>query len=259
MNTGIMGIKVCKDEYCSNLLFNRHCHTYYEIIYVLKGSVNIDIEGQHILLSENAGIVIEPLRYQIIIGNDCVYHRLVLSFGREGIPDEIRDAFCKNVRKNFVFRSESLTQHCLKIAQLQEERNPIYQTLCDAVFTQILYDLSFYDSPTSFLPQSKRAEKVQQIVAYVDNHLRKDIYLDDIASYFGMSKSSICHIFKEEMKISLKQYILHKKILYAKTLIQQGMSPGKAAQACGYRNYASFYKSYLKITGQTPCASMEDA
>lgn len=255
MHTCPSNIAVYREDYCSNLLLDRHCHTYYEIIYVLKGSVNIDIEGQHILLVENSGIVIEPLRYQIISGNDCVYHRLILSFYKEKIPTEIRDIFCNNIGHNFVFRSDSLTQHCLKILQLHEEQNPVYQPLCDSIFTQLLYELAFYDAPAEFVPQTRRTERLQQIIAYIDNHLQKDISLEDVASYLGMSKSSVCHIFKDEMKTPLKQYILHKKIMYAKTLIQQGISPGKAAQACGYKNYASFYKSYLKIAGQVPCES----
>ena len=54
------------------------------------------------------------------------------------------------------------------------------------------------------------------------------------------------------MKIPLKQYILRKKMMYAKSLILAGTSPGEAAVACGYKNYASFYKMFLKFTGQSP-------
>ena len=67
-----------------------------------------------------------------------------------------------------------------------------------------------------------------------------------------MSESALCHLFKQEMKISLKQYILQKKMLNAKALLQQGMSPGAVAEACGYKNYPSFYKIFLKVTGLTP-------
>ena len=38
------------------------------------------------------------------------------------------------------------------------------------------------------------------------------------------------------------------------TLILAGTTPGEAATACGYKNYASFYKVFLKFTGQSPSA-----
>ena len=54
------------------------------------------------------------------------------------------------------------------------------------------------------------------------------------------------------MQISLKQYILQKKMMYAKSLLEKGTAPGTAAALCGYKNYASFYKIFLKVTGQAP-------
>ena len=54
------------------------------------------------------------------------------------------------------------------------------------------------------------------------------------------------------MKTSLKRYVLEKKMMYARALIQQGTAPGVAAVSCGYKNYASFYKMFCKIVGKTP-------
>ena len=63
---------------------------------------------------------------------------------------------------------------------------------------------------------------------------------------------SLCHLFKSKMKISIKQYVLQKKISYATALIQQGVPTGEAAKRIGYLNYANFYTAYKNLTGKSP-------
>jgi AraC-like DNA-binding protein len=54
------------------------------------------------------------------------------------------------------------------------------------------------------------------------------------------------------MKISVKQYIIQKKLSYAARLIGEGASTASAASAIGYENYANFYKVYKKTFGSSP-------
>lgn len=51
------------------------------------------------------------------------------------------------------------------------------------------------------------------------------------------------------MNISVKQYILQKKLTYAARLMQDGMTAAGAAKAVGYENYADFYRMYRKFFG----------
>ena len=54
------------------------------------------------------------------------------------------------------------------------------------------------------------------------------------------------------MKISIKQYILQKKLSYAANLIECGIRATEAAERIGYENYANFYKMYVKVFGTPP-------
>ena len=56
------------------------------------------------------------------------------------------------------------------------------------------------------------------------------------------------------MDIGLKQYINNKKILYAQSLLQTGMRATDVCEACGFRDYSTFYRLFRKITGISPAS-----
>ena len=65
-----MELKEVYTAHCPDQIYDRHCHTHYEIIYVIEGSVNVNLEGIHYVLEQGSSIVIEPLRYHTITGDD---------------------------------------------------------------------------------------------------------------------------------------------------------------------------------------------
>lgn len=252
MNHKNLKAKIVRTENCANRIYDQHCHPDYEVLFVIKGSVQLNIEGNTAILYENNGIIIEPLKYHIVTGNQTDYHRLILWFNEEDIPNEILTMFTENMRTNSVFTSLELSELFRRYIAVMEKNDSAYHPLQDAIFTEILYALSLDERNPIPLSGNKAASRIKLIVDYVDKNLSKEIYLSDIAVSVYMSESAVCHLFKNEMKTSLKKYIIEKKIMYARSLLQQGISPSSAAAACGYKNYPSFYKMFCKIVGKTP-------
>lgn len=252
MHHSALKAEIIRTPNCIDQIYDQHCHGYYEVLFVLDGSIRLNVEGRHILLEKNAGIMMEPLTYHIVTGNNTAYDRLILYFDRDFVPEAIQRRLTEKLSESPVFASRTLAGLFRKYAAALEKNDPVYTSLLDAILTEVLYALAFDDRETYLPSESKRTEKLQQIVAVIHENLHREISLDEIASRIYMSQSAMCHLFTEEMKISLKQYILQKKMTYAKSLLTEGVSPGEAAAACGYKNYASFYKIFLKVIGQTP-------
>lgn len=252
MSHGAFEAEVIRTANCTNRIYDQHCHSRYELLFVLKGSIRLNIEGEHILLGEGSGIVIEPLKYHIVTGNNTAYHRLVLFFEADSIPLQIRRQFLDNLQQNYVFYTENLAEHFQKYASILERKNSIFAPLLDAILTEAIYGLAADEHGHREKPDTKRTGRIKQIISIIDENLGREILLEDIASRMYMSESAVCHLFKEEMNISLKQYILQKKMTYAKSLLNRGVPPGEVALACGYKNYASFYKMFIKVTGKNP-------
>ncbi len=244
--------EIIRTDYCTNCIHDKHCHAHYEVLFVLEGSVRVNLEGEWILLTENSGIIIEPLQYHVVTGNYSGYHRLVLTFHKEFIPKEIFVAFSKNVRKNAVFFSEKIARMFQNYSSILQRKDSVFTPLLNAIFIEAIYSLTFDKLSGHEAKSSKRTEKLKRVVDYIEDHLDQEISLEKISDEMFISQSSLCHLFKDEMKISLKQYVLQKKMMYAQTLLQKGATPGAAAVACGYKNYASFYKVFVKVTGKKP-------
>lgn len=253
-----MTAEIIRTENSSDRIYDRHCHAHYGILFVLDGSIRIRMEGQPLLLEKNMGILIEPLKYHIVTGNNTRYHRLILSFQKEAIPATLLSDFQTAIAKNFVFYADGIAQLFRKFAFVWETHGEDYAPLLTALLTEALYALTYENDAPAEAAGGKKAEKLRGIISYVDENLGNEIRLADAAAAMYMSESALCHLFKEEMKISLKQYILQKKILYAKSLLQQGTPPSAAAAACGYKNYPSFYKIFLKMTGIPPAQVMQE-
>ena len=43
-----------------------------------------------------------------------------------------------------------------------------------------------------------------------------------------------------------------KRLVAARQLIADGMSPGDACHECGYRDYANFYRAFTALYGVSP-------
>ena len=63
-------------------------------------------------------------------------------------------------------------------------------------------------------PKSEKEEQnlYQNIIYYIDDHLDEELSLEQLAGQFFVSKYHIAHIFKEQMGLSVHQYILKKRM-----------------------------------------------
>jgi ribosome biogenesis GTPase A len=76
--------------------------------------------------------------------------------------------------------------------------------------------------------------------------------LEEIASHLYISKTYLISLFKKHLKISPKQYINEKRLLYAKNLLLLGNRPTDIYEKCGFSTYTSFFRSYKKYFGVAP-------
>lgn len=232
-------------------IFENHCHPEYELIAVLEGSVSVVVEGSKMELRSCEAAIIPPFCYHsIYTDGKSNYKRITALFGNEMIPPEISADFTEKSAKSLAVAHPSLRPilDSLRTTMMEEEL-PKYESFILGCLVQILYVHTYRKSRSYEIDADPR---VKSITEYIDSHLCEKITLDDLSEHLFVSKSTLCHIFSEEMKISVKQYVLQKKLAYAARLIGEGASASSAAERIGYENYANFYKVYKKTFGASP-------
>jgi len=99
----------------------------------------------------------------------------------------------------------------------------------------------------------KNHDLVSHATEYINARFSEDFSLDDLAKNCGVSKSRLCHAFKEfagDSPIGLRTRI---RISRAVDLLKTTDAKVSAiALECGFNDFAAFYRLFKKTTGSTP-------
>ena len=90
------------------------------------------------------------------------------------------------------------------------------------------------------------------VMRYINENYKNKLRLADIANTFFVSVSTVCHYFKSDYGISIKQYIVKKRVTEAKKLIDEGMPAQAVCEKLGYERYTTFYRNYKDFFGVSP-------
>ncbi|MEM6517602.1 MAG: AraC family transcriptional regulator [Bacteroidota bacterium] len=107
-----------------------------------------------------------------------------------------------------------------------------------------------YQSETSALSGKHR---FAFLTAYIKEHLRDTLTVQDLSEQACMSESNFYRVFKQEMGISPVDYINQLRIEKAKALIRENECDlTEVFLACGYKNRSYFNRVFKKYVGLTP-------
>jgi AraC-like DNA-binding protein len=80
----------------------------------------------------------------------------------------------------------------------------------------------------------------------------QNVTLSELSDLSFLSEGRLSHLFKEQLGISVHQYILWKKIILAVSKSRSGSSLTECAHAVGFADSAHFSKAFVKMFGIKP-------
>ena len=127
----------------------------------------------------------------------------------------------------------------------------------DGTVLLMLADLIQYFSVHT-LPENTRRQKqsndvLREIIAYVNNHYKDSLTLDDMARQTGFSREYFCRFFKQHMGITFLRYLNEVRISHAgRLLMNTDMSISEVMSESGFTNQTIFNRLFKEIYGMTP-------
>ena len=92
-----------------------------------------------------------------------------------------------------------------------------------------------------------------EISAFIEEHYREDISMQDAAAALRYSDAYFCKLFKQCFKVNFSAYLNEYRVRKAQQLIRDPrLSLREISTACGYSDANYFTRVFKRLTGQTP-------
>ncbi|MDR5585891.1 MULTISPECIES: AraC family transcriptional regulator [Clostridium] len=251
-----------------NQEFEFHYHEFNKIIIFLSGKVTYLIEGKayylkpwDILLVNNHDV------HKPLIDSSEAYERIVIWVNSNFIEShnynncDLMTCFKLANKKSFnLIRLDIKLQNSLKgiISSLESSLNSNdfgSKLLNNALFIQFLIYLNRIYLEDMFINDKsslKYDKQIEEILKYINTNISEDLSIEFLAKKFFISKYYLMHKFKKETGYTLHNYILQKRLLIAKDLIENGEAVLKVSTKCGFNDYSSFLRSFKKLFNKSP-------
>lgn len=246
---------------------SRHQHDNYEVYFFLEGDVEYEINNNLYNLNYGSICIIPPKTYHKphFLSSIKNYRRMVLWLDENFInklmlfnPDIFYcfDYVMKNNVYHFTLDFSSFQHLFIKLIDIFEEMQSdmVYKKASlDSMVSLFLVILnrSIYlieNQNTIYKP----SELHVNLCNYINTHLEDDLSLEKLSEIFFMSKYHLAHVMKENMGISIHQYIIKKRLHACRSNILSGMPIQNICQAFGFKDYSVFYRAFKKEFNVSP-------
>ena len=246
-------------------LSESHCHDLYEILYVISGTGKYIVEGAEYTVAPRTLMLIRPFAYHhLSLDPSVVYERYVIHFHKSAISPEaiklLENMIAATEDNANYYHSRTLSSALVSVFDRFEVADSLPKEEKDAYVRTLVSELIILLS-ASYCEKMIHSEDDlgARVIKYLNTNIERDISLDKLAKRFFVSKYYLCRAFKKHNGVSVHGYITHKRIMYAKQLIESGELASAAAYKVGFGDYSAFYRAYVKIVGKSPTSEQREA
>ena len=247
-------------EKSSNESFFLHSHNEYEIYMFLEGDSNCIVENKTYPLSPGDVLIFRRNEMHRVYHNKKTpYKRFILMIS----PEFFKKYDCvqyENVFKDISFdESNKISAEIVKTSGIYESIKRLKKytdcfesqdsPVAAAIVTEILYLIG---TVPSFEPPAKGGTVIKEIISYINNNISGDISLERLSEKFFVSKYHLCHSFKKSTGLTIKEYVIQKRLALSAQYSQSGKTLTEAAAMAGFKDYSAFYRAYVKNNNICP-------
>lgn len=237
----------------------RHCHDTYEILLMIEGEGRYIVEGCEYNISPGTVMFTRPFEYHCIeINPDIPYERSVVSFSEGSLSEEIVRLFEKSdsaLGGGCFYPPQAISPVVISLFERYDLASTLPPRERELYIKHLTCELAVLLSAAMVKRLSYDDEDIgSRVRRYINDNITKDVSLDKLSRSFFVSKYYLCRAFKKKNGVSIHGYITHKRVMYAKQLIDNGETASGAAYKVGFCDYSAFYRAYIKIVGKSPSA-----
>lgn len=242
-----------------------HCHDGYEILVFIGGHASFFVENDGKILELGDIVCCPPGAFHRAMPlQDKAYDRFLIAIPHEQL--EKLNTVNTNLASCF-FRGraslpllhpsqntfQKILSCCRELEQCLAEHIYGWDVLCTALLSQILVMLNQEKAVLSAPSFSNPIPPlVSEIYDYIDKNFTDTLSVSQLAVHFHHNADYLTRVFQRFSGYTIKQFILLKRISYAKELLQKGHLPNDVCFLCGFQNYSNFSRCFHNHLGLSP-------
>lgn len=244
-----------------------HCHDFYEIYLHLQGGQYFGLDNNLFLLEPNQVFILPPFSMHGLSSANPLrqYERAYLNLS----PEVLKTLGCEQIDLDQFFRAytaQGLNTFRLSdrdaaqcVAWIHElEKEPLSGEPLDR-FGHYAVLMNFINVVCQGIRQSKAVTGgiisnsiIQNVLTYINSNYTQPLKIDQIAKQFGISVSYLSHEFARFTNRSVYDYILYRRVMLARQMMQTDASLNAIAYQCGFNDYSNFLRMFNKLVGMSP-------
>jgi len=234
-----------------NTVEDSHIHDVYEMYINISGEVSF-LYNTNVYKIEEGDIVFSAPGdiHHCIVNSSGVHDHYCIWFS---LPDKshISEYIKSKSLCGFVRLSEAGKERVLELA----EKMVGFETMSDFEKNLNFYNLigELSHKSLAFTSDNEHIPKqVTDVLEYIEKNFAEINSVEDVASKFYMSVTTLNRKFREYIKLSPYKFLVAKRLSYAEKLLRIGNSVSEACYRSGFRDCSRFIQQFRKRYGMTP-------
>lgn len=223
-------------------------HPYFELTYVDAGKLYMIVDDREYVLHSSQCMVYYPdqkHKQYTKTSSGCSY--LTIFF-------EMDIDISDTLKNKIILVSQQLRKEMRCFIQEMQYDSWLHKEMTLLILQKILIQ-SFIEQRNSLKTNNEKSvgTQLEPILLYIENHLDKDISVEELCYQFSISRSSLQGLFHNVLNVSPKQYMVDIKMKRAKTLLQEHRyTVSEIAYQLGYHSLYYFSRKFKSYYGISP-------
>lgn len=249
-----------------------HYHEFCKLLLLVSGRGGYVVDGQKYLLQPGDVVLIgSRSAHRPELEGDAPYERIIIYISPEFLQQsstsgcELLDLFSANHGHVLRLRERERKRVFALADALEKELSGAEygrEILSNGALLRLLVEIGRDRNQEGALnpnPVTPEDQRVVEWMQYLDRHLQEDLDMDVLAERFFISKFHMMRLFHQQTGFTIHTYLMQRRLLAARQLMEKGMRATEACYRCGFRSYSSFTRAYNKHFGTTPTGRMGPA
>ncbi len=234
--------------------YRQHWHDYFEIEIVVNGTGKHYLNGKEYPISVGDAYLLTPVDFHKIIA-DGTLEFVNVSFDATWLSEKIQyflfSPECVKTHRFDPSETESFISASELLKSEYEKGGPCVSQLLEFLVSRFVPS---NQAKLQGIEKNEHIDGIMRAVAYVEQHFRERITLDDLARIAGYHPSYLSALFYKVTGETYTERLSSLRINYAKTLLKSGFSVSEACFASGFGSLSNFSAIFKKSCGMSPAA-----